>query len=288
MRFTCASGNLSVSNLRRTRGVEGPSRDGQYCVVHWCTGRAHVWKIGNYTACARRTYRSSDSRSESRGKERKLHAKDQHIFKLLAGTLLYSPFLSYIPSQQADRRKRSVVSKSARSSREQHVINIVVQQGTYNREDNVSFQFTVLHSVRMIDILSKFGFRFCTEPYKSATVLQPDKGGDPSVVKASQKKRGAPEELVDEVLRLYKEWTQMDFQLNGMLRDSNAIQKEITSKRKNKENADDLMQKKKDMDKSVLEFRPKVQEAESKMRAKFGTIGNIVGDKVPISMSEVC
>jgi seryl-tRNA synthetase len=118
-------------------------------------------------------------------------------------------------------------------------------------------------------------------------VLQPEKGGDPSIVRASQKKRGAPEEIVEEVLRLYKEWTQLDFQLNGMQKESNSIQKEITAKKKAKEDADDVMVKKAEVDKKLAEMKPQVAAAEAKMRAKAGEIGNIVGDKAPVSQTEV-
>lgn len=118
-------------------------------------------------------------------------------------------------------------------------------------------------------------------------MLQPEKGGDPAIVRESQKKRGAPEEIVEEVLRLYKEWTQLDFTLNGLQKESNAVQKEITARRKAKENADELMTKKAGVDKRIGEVRPQVAEAEAKMRTKAGLIGNIVGDKVPISQTEV-
>lgn len=118
-------------------------------------------------------------------------------------------------------------------------------------------------------------------------MLQPEKGGDPKVIIESQKKRGAPPELVDNVLALYKEWTTMDFQLNRMQKESNAVQKEITAKKKAKENADAELEKKKELDAKVNDFRPKVAEKEAEMRAKAGTIGNIVGDKVPISQTEV-
>jgi seryl-tRNA synthetase len=124
-------------------------------------------------------------------------------------------------------------------------------------------------------------------PFYQSVVLQPDKGGDPSIVRASQKKRGAPEEIVEEVLRMYKEWTQLDFALNGLNKESNAVQKEITAKRKAKESADELMAKKVEMDKRLAEMKPQVAAAEAKMRAKAGEIGNIVGDKVPISQTEV-
>lgn len=118
-------------------------------------------------------------------------------------------------------------------------------------------------------------------------MLQPEKGGDPSIVRASQKKRGAPEEIVEEVLRMYKEWTQLDFTLNGLQKETNAVQKEITAKKKAKENADELMEKKAGVDKKIIELKPQVVEAEAKMRAKVGEIGNIVGDMVPISQIEV-
>ncbi|KAE8212737.1 hypothetical protein CF319_g899 [Tilletia indica] len=117
-------------------------------------------------------------------------------------------------------------------------------------------------------------------------MLQPDKGGDPAVVKASQKKRGAPEELVDEVLELYKAWTQADFQLNKLQRDINAVQKQITEKRKAKQSADEELAQKKELDTQLAEFRPVVAAKESAMRAKAGMIGNIVGDNVPISQTE--
>lgn len=118
-------------------------------------------------------------------------------------------------------------------------------------------------------------------------MLQPEKGGDPKVVIESQKKRGAPPELVDTVLALYKEWTTLDFQLNRLQKEGNAVQKEITAKKKAKESADAEMEKKKEIDAKIIELKPKVAEKEAEMRSKAGTIGNIVGDKVPISQTEV-
>ncbi|CAO1618982.1 unnamed protein product [Sympodiomycopsis kandeliae] len=118
------------------------------------------------------------------------------------------------------------------------------------------------------------------------TLLQEDKGGDPRVVRDSQAKRGAPAELVDEVLELYKDWTRSDFELNGLLKDTNAVQKEITAKKKAKESADAELEKKKVLDKKVADHRPVVLEKERLMREKAATIGNIVGPQVPISQTE--
>lgn len=118
-------------------------------------------------------------------------------------------------------------------------------------------------------------------------MLQPEKGGNPQIVIDSQKKRGAPPTLVEEVTALYKEWVQLDFELNKLQKDVNAVQKEITVRKKAKENADAEMAKKKEIDAKVADLKPKVAEKEQEMRGKAGQIGNIVGDQVPISQTEV-
>ena len=117
-------------------------------------------------------------------------------------------------------------------------------------------------------------------------LLQVEKGGNPEVVRESQRKRFASVELVDEVLSLYKNWVTLEFQLNQMQQEVNAIQKVITTKKKAKEDADAELAQKKEQDAKIAEFKPKVAEAEREMRLKAGTIGNIVGDKVPVSETE--
>lgn len=117
-------------------------------------------------------------------------------------------------------------------------------------------------------------------------LLQVEKGGNPEVVRESQRKRFASVELVDEVLSLYKNWVTLEFQLNQMQQEVNAIQKVITTKKKAKEDADAELAQKKEQDAKIADFKPKVAEAEREMRLKAGTIGNIVGDKVPVSETE--
>ncbi|WFD33526.1 serine--tRNA ligase [Malassezia cuniculi] len=116
--------------------------------------------------------------------------------------------------------------------------------------------------------------------------LQVEKGGNPEVVRESQRRRGASVELVDEVLNMYKHWTSLEFQLNNLQAEVNATQKAITAKKKNKEDADEELARKKELDAKIIEFKPTVAAAEQAMRAKARTIGNIVGDKVPISQTE--
>ena len=53
-----------------------------------------------------------------------------------------------------------------------------------------------------------------------------------------------------------------------------------------KENADDLVAAKKELDAQVEANRKKTKEFEVKMRQRTSTVGNIVGKDVPISQTE--
>lgn len=99
----------------------------------------------------------------------------------------------------------------------------------------------------------------------------------------------------------------MDFDANGLSKQVNAIQKEIAAKKKvcvvatryrvhcylhliygqAKENADELVAQKKDIDAQVIAKRLEAKEFEQKMRQKASTVGNIVGKDVPVSITEV-
>jgi seryl-tRNA synthetase len=86
----------------------------------------------------------------------------------------------------------------------------------------------------------------------------------------------------------------------------NEVQKQITAKKKvraraflgcsselnwyltqAKENADELVAEKKQIDTQVENLKKEAKEFEIKMRAKASTVGNIVGKNVPTSLTEV-
>ena len=54
-----------------------------------------------------------------------------------------------------------------------------------------------------------------------------------------------------------------------------------------KENADDLVASKKELDAQVEANRKKTKEFEVTMRQRTSTVGNIVGKDVPVSQTEV-
>ncbi|KAF9067432.1 hypothetical protein BDP27DRAFT_1328834 [Rhodocollybia butyracea] len=113
-----------------------------------------------------------------------------------------------------------------------------------------------------------------------------NKGGNAEEIRESQRKRGHSVEIVDEIIQMYNDWVKMDFEANGLSKQVNAVQKEISAKKKAKEPADDLVAQKKDLDAQVEAKRKETKEYEILMRKKVSGIGNIVGPKVPVSTTE--
>jgi seryl-tRNA synthetase len=113
-----------------------------------------------------------------------------------------------------------------------------------------------------------------------------NKGGNAEEIRESQRKRGHSVELVDEIIQMYTDWVKMDYDANALRKKVNDIQKEISAKKKAKENADDLVAAKKEVDAQVEAKKKEAKEFEITMRAKASTVGNIVGKAVPISTTE--
>ncbi|KAI6015194.1 serine-tRNA ligase [Pisolithus orientalis] len=112
------------------------------------------------------------------------------------------------------------------------------------------------------------------------------KGGSAEEVRESQRKRGEPVELVDQVIEMYAEWVKMDFDVNGLSKQVNAVQKQIAAKKKAKEPADDLVAQKRALDVQVDERRKETRDYEIKMRQKASMVGNLVAKDVPVSLTE--
>ncbi|TCD64894.1 Cytosolic seryl-tRNA synthetase [Steccherinum ochraceum] len=112
------------------------------------------------------------------------------------------------------------------------------------------------------------------------------KGGNSAEIRESQRKRGLSVELVDEVIQMYADWVKMDFDAGQLSKQVNAVQKEIAAKKKAKENADELVAKKKELDAQVIAKRQEAKDYEQKMRQRASNVGNIVGKDAPVSLTE--
>jgi seryl-tRNA synthetase len=68
----------------------------------------------------------------------------------------------------------------------------------------------------------------------------------------------------------------------------NEVQKAIGQKKKAKENADDLLAKKVELEKEKKSFIDSAAEKDAVLKEKLGTIGNLVHESVPVEQNEVC
>ena len=64
-------------------------------------------------------------------------------------------------------------------------------------------------------------------------------GGDPELIKESQRRRFAPPEAVDKVIELDAQWRDAINAADALRRERNNIQKQVSQKKKAKEPCDD-------------------------------------------------
>ncbi|KAI9277382.1 seryl-tRNA synthetase [Sporodiniella umbellata] len=117
-------------------------------------------------------------------------------------------------------------------------------------------------------------------------LLLEDRGGNPEAVKESQRRRGAPTEIVDEIIAEYKAWTSTQFDSDQKNKAMNALQKEIGKKYKAKEDPAELLAEKDGLQKEKEALVAKAKDQETAWKNKLGSLGNIVHASVPTSMDE--
>ncbi|CAG8800543.1 5830_t:CDS:2, partial [Racocetra persica] len=113
-----------------------------------------------------------------------------------------------------------------------------------------------------------------------------DKGGNPELIKESQRKRGASVELVDQVISLYDEWRTVRYDLDQVKKQQNALQKQIAQKIKDKADASELIKEKESLNSEKERLTTLEKEKEEILKSKASTIGNIVHKSVPVSLDE--
>ena len=112
------------------------------------------------------------------------------------------------------------------------------------------------------------------------------RGGDPNKVKESQRRRFAPEEIVDEVIALWEDHRKTNYDATQLNTKINAVQKQIGQLKKAKSNADKELREKADLEKEKKQLEELVVEKEKKLNYRLKTVGNYVHESVPISDNE--
>ncbi|TWU77486.1 Cytosolic seryl-tRNA synthetase [Metarhizium rileyi] len=113
-----------------------------------------------------------------------------------------------------------------------------------------------------------------------------ERGGDPEKIRDSQRRRSANVEVVDEIIALFEDHRRTQYSATQVNSKINEVQKQIGAKKKAKENADELLQQKIELEKEKKGLVESASQKDSLLKAKIKTIGNYVHDSVPVSNNE--
>jgi len=118
------------------------------------------------------------------------------------------------------------------------------------------------------------------------TLFRKDQGGDPELVRETQRRRYKPVEDVDAVIAADEKWKKTRYEMDQCNSNINKLNDEIKKKKMNKENADDLIQERIKIEQRVKELKEEVAVLEKDVQDKLRKIGNIVHQTVPVSNNE--
>uniref|UniRef100_A0A2P2JQ07 serine--tRNA ligase n=1 Tax=Rhizophora mucronata TaxID=61149 RepID=A0A2P2JQ07_RHIMU len=117
-------------------------------------------------------------------------------------------------------------------------------------------------------------------------VFREDKGNNPEIIRESQRRRFADVDIVDEIIRLDKEWRQRQYELDKLRRDFNLINKQVAKLKIAGEDASEVIKSSEENRQSSAKKDAEVQETKAALYLKLGTVGNLVHDSVPVSDDE--
>lgn len=112
------------------------------------------------------------------------------------------------------------------------------------------------------------------------------RGGDPEKIRQSQVKRGAPTEIVDEIIELWEVHRKTQYAATQIGAEIKAVQTSITARKKKGEGIEDLLAQKDEITQRRLAQEKAAAELQQKLEAKLKTVGNYVHTSVPVSATE--
>ncbi|PKS05216.1 hypothetical protein jhhlp_008586 [Lomentospora prolificans] len=113
-----------------------------------------------------------------------------------------------------------------------------------------------------------------------------ERGGDPEKIRESQRRRFADVEIVDEVIALWEDHRRTLYDATQVGSKINEVQKQIGARKKAKEDASELLERKIALDKEKKALIDSASEKEAILKSKVSSIGNIVHNSVPVSSNE--
>lgn len=117
-------------------------------------------------------------------------------------------------------------------------------------------------------------------------LFREEKGNNPEIIRESQRRRFANVEVVDEIIKLDKEWRQRQFEVENFRKEFNKLNKQVAKLKISGSDATELIQQTEKNKQDSAEKELEVREAFAALKAKLETVGNLVHDSVPISDDE--
>lgn len=111
-------------------------------------------------------------------------------------------------------------------------------------------------------------------------------GGNPDIIRESQRRRFASVEIVDDIIEKDNKWRYLTGSIDNLKKARNQVQKEVATKKKANEPCDDLVAKIKEIGDEITATEKEQAELKISIDALVNKVGNIVDDSVPISKDE--
>lgn len=119
-------------------------------------------------------------------------------------------------------------------------------------------------------------------------LFREDKGGNPELIRESQRKRGKSVEEVDRVIETDRAWVKLRFDVDELNKTAKQLQTQITEKMKNKEkeSAEELVIKRQEVLKQRESIEAEMNAKEAELKTLVCNMGNIVHESVVASNDE--
>eukprot|EP01115_Flamella_aegyptia_P001855 TRINITY_DN130_c0_g3_i1.p1 TRINITY_DN130_c0_g3~~TRINITY_DN130_c0_g3_i1.p1 ORF type:complete len:458 (-),score=144.42 TRINITY_DN130_c0_g3_i1:17-1390(-) len=118
------------------------------------------------------------------------------------------------------------------------------------------------------------------------TLFRKDAGGNPDLIRESQRRRYKPLSDVDAVIEADEKWKKTRYELDQANAAVNKLNEEIKQKKMAKEDATELIAKRDQINIDIDRLKKEVEVCEKEVQSRLRKIGNIVHQSVPVSNDE--
>lgn len=118
------------------------------------------------------------------------------------------------------------------------------------------------------------------------TLFRDYQGGNPDLIRESQRRRFASVELVDEIIQKDEEWRSLTGSIDNLKKKRNAVQKEVSVLKKAGKDCPEKVSEIKAIGDEIVAAEAKQNDLKIEVDKMVNKIGNIVDESVPVSQDE--